>query len=235
LSSVVSGASREAIERAVDARNRADLPDALLSLVLASFFCLLLLLLLNVFLFFLLLERLLWGTRLAWAAFWIVNGAVLIAMALGAWRPTPEVWVRPRYIAGSGETLAPSSDVPGSLVGWAAGIPLMASATDPANWATRGRVMLNALNNVLLAGPHQLREGIDTLRRIRARRRVVTQLAALAVLQWIERQGRVSEIQLAKYLSGIPERSDGFRLACELGFVIENTTSGSTAYQVSAI
>jgi hypothetical protein len=168
------------------------------------------------------LSALFWLLRLPylWAsflAFILVSGAV----AFDTWKHPSEQWTIARYyLAG---TINPQGDPKAvTLVaadGIFAGMPMMASVSDPANLAEHGGMLLRGCSNVILGGPRNIRKGIEQLRAVQAKSDPKVESAAVRFLAWLKKEQPVTEEEVAGLVGKDPSLRQGFSLASELGFL----------------
>ncbi len=155
------------------------------------------------------LTLLLWVLKLAGlgTSFGIAAGVVAILLAVDTWRHPSEYWHQANYFVPSGNDSLLSGD------GWSAGMPLMASVSDPGNLAERGRVISSGCANVALGGPRNVRKGFELLRLAKARQAAAP--AARKFLVWLRDRSPLPETELPT--DAFLRR--GFLLARELGLL----------------
>lgn len=220
--------TRETIESRASERNRADIREALLLLALGVPFCIFSLFLIHMFVFLAVmsLSPVTMSARSYAPIFWLVTLAALVAFIVGAWRHPAQEWVKADAGMASRKTLPLAWSEPAKLLGYRL---LMLNKPVPAFL----RVALNALGNLLLGGARNVREAIDHLMLARRRSSRLTQVAAMAVIQWLEPRGKATGSEMVDYLSRREKRFDGFLLARELGLIAEEKTSEGLVYRVS--
>ncbi len=212
----------EEIRRRLEERSAEDRREAWLLIGLGVPFAVagLLVLSFGLFLLFVLLPvRLGWGPK-----YFVALGVAVAAAAVDTWRRPSESWYRANYYLSDG-TLA-TSDALTIGEGWAAGVPAMASVTDPHNWVTRGGQIANGCSNLVLGGPRNIRRGIERLRLVRRRSLPANVNAAAEFLAWLSEHAPVGETELAEALRRRPVLAPGYALAGELGFLARKTVDG---------
>lgn len=168
------------------------------------------------------LSALLWlvGVRYL-PAFLISFLVVLGAVAIDTWRHPSEHWKVARYyLAGAIDTQSdPQAFTPVATEGAFAGMPLMASVSDPANLAAHGEMVLRGCSNVILGGPRNIRKGFEQLRAVQAKSDPRVESAAVRFLAWLKEEQPVTEEEVAAAVRKDPTLQKGFSLAAELGFL----------------
>jgi hypothetical protein len=168
------------------------------------------------------LSALLWFLGVKYLlALLLALGVVGAVVALDTWRHPSEHWKVTRYyLAGTIDTQNDPHAV--TLVagdGIFAGMPLMASVSDPANLAAHGERVLQGCSNVLLGGPRNIRKGIELLRAVEARADARNESAGVRFLAWLKKEQPVTEEEVAAVVQKDPSLRQGFGLAHELGFL----------------
>jgi hypothetical protein len=166
------------------------------------------------------LTMLLWFSGVAGlgASFAVSGAVVAAAMAVDTWRHPSEYWHRANYFVLGDPTLVAAD-------GLFAGMPLMASVSDPGNLAERGRELSSGCANVALAGPRNVRRGVELLRLIRAR--AASEPSARLFLDWLRERAPAKEADVAEAFAKTPPLYRGFLLAREVGLVaIRSTPEG---------
>ncbi len=157
------------------------------------------------------LSALLWfvGVRYALSfplAFVIVCGAV----AFDTWKHPSEHWkVATFYSGGVAET----------GYGLFRGGTVGTTIHDVVDIATQGEVMARGCANVILAGPRNIRRGIELLRAVEAKSEPKVESAAVRFLAWLKQAQPQTEEEVTAQLTKDPSLCQGFALASELGFV----------------
>jgi len=152
-----------------------------------------------------------WAGELRLSTSFAICGAIVAAiLAVDVWRHPSEHWRRARYFV-DGDASWVASD------GLFAGMPLMASVTDPGNLAERGRELTSGAANVILSGPRNIRAGVELLRLSKARRSAMP--AARDFVAWLAERGPSAERDVEEALEREPGWTLGFALARELGAV----------------
>ena len=158
------------------------------------------------------LTLLLWLTGVAGlgAGFAIAGAVVAAVLVVDTWRHPSEYWHRARYFVDGDPTLVAADGV-------FAGMPLMASVSDPGNLAEHGRQLSAGCANVALGGTRNIRKGVEMLRMSKAR--AASAPAARLFLAWLGERGPTKEADVAEAFANQPDLHRGFQLARELGLV----------------
>lgn len=203
------------VRRRLEARGREDRHDAWLLVGLGVPFAAAGLLFLSGGLFMLLL---LLPIGIGWGAKYLLAVGVSFAAALiDTWRHPSEHWYRARFYLADGTV---AGDEAATIAdGWAAGMPAMASATDPHNWAARGAQLANGCSNLVLGGFRNIRKGVERLVLARRRSRPENVNAANEFLGWLSEHAPVDPRDLEAHLTRRPVLVAGYALAVELGFI----------------
>lgn len=147
--------------------------------------------------------------------------AVAGALAFDVWKHPSEHWRVARYYRGG--TIDTSTDPDAVTLAAAdgifAGMPLMASVSDPANLAEHGSAILRGCSNLLLGGPRNIRKGLELLRAVEAREDSRVESAAVRFLAWLKQEEPVTEEEVAERVGKDAILRQGFTLAHELGFL----------------
>jgi hypothetical protein len=153
----------------------------------------------------------------AFLSFLLVGGI----LAWDTWKHPSEHWRAATYYLGG--TIDTSTDPKAvTLVaadGVFAGMPLMASVSDPGNLAEHGSMLLRGCSNFLLGGPRNIRKGIELLRAADARAESKVESAAIRFLAWLKEEEPVTEEEVADRIKKDPSLKQGFTLSHELGFL----------------
>ena len=151
------------------------------------------------------------------ASFVVVSTAVTI----DTWRHPSEYWVKSKYYIGGAIGAESPLDAASFLVadGMFAGMPLMATVSDPANLAAHGEKVLSGCSNLVLGGPRNIRKGLEQLKAAKAREDAKVVSSASLFLDWLKRKGSVTEEEVAGIVAREPAWCRGFSLASELGFL----------------
>jgi hypothetical protein len=153
----------------------------------------------------------------AFLSFFLVGGG----LALDTWRhPSVHRRAATYYLGGTIDT---STD-PDALKlvaadGVFAGMPLMASVSDPGDLAEHGPVLLRGCTHILFGGSRNIRTGIELLRATEARGDTKVESAAVRFLAWLKDEEPVTEEEVADQMKKDPSLRQGFTLAHELGLL----------------
>lgn len=164
-----------------------------------------------------------WGLKAGLSA-----AVVLAVVILDTWKHPSEEWYRARYYLADGR-LADAEDGGVSYLGadgWFAGMPAMASVTDPSNLAARGRAISSGFANVVLGGPRNIRKALEKLALIRRRSRPPVVDAADAFVDWLGKNGPADDPAVREILGERPEWRSGLLLAGELGLLSTRKADG---------
>lgn len=154
-------------------------------------------------------------------AFLVSFLAVGAATGFDTWKHPSAHWEVARYyLAGAIDTPSdPKAVTLRADEGLMAGMPLMASVSDPANLAAHGEKVLGGCANVILGGPRNIRAGIEQLRAVRAKSDPRVESAAVRFLAWLKEKQPVTEEEVAETLRKDPSLARGVALAHELRFI----------------
>ena len=149
-------------------------------------------------------------------AFIVAIVVVLAAVILDTWMHPSEHWKVARYY---GAFEVDTASVMETADGLFAGMPVMTTVDDAANLAVQGEVMLRGCSNVILAGPRNIRKGIEQLRAVEAKSDERVESAAVRFLAWLKKEQPVTEEEVAALVGKDASLRQGFSLASELGFL----------------
>jgi len=138
-------------------------------------------------------------------------------LAFDTWKHPSEHRRVAQYYRGG--TIDPGADPLVAADGIFAGMPLMASVSDPANLVEHGAAILRGCSNVLLGGPRNIRKGLELRRATDAREDQKVESAAVRFLAWLKAEEPVTEEEVAELVKKDPSLRQGFTLAHELGFL----------------
>ena len=160
------------------------------------------------------LSSLLWLVGVKYLLASILSFVVVLgAAAFDTWKHPSEHWKVARYYQ------AGTIDSPLVADGAFAGMPLMASISDPANLIEHGSMLSQGCANVILGGPRNIRKGIEQLRAAERRSDPQVESAAVRFLAWLKEKQPVTEEEVAEAVRKDPSLQKGFALAHELGFL----------------
>lgn len=146
-------------------------------------------------------------------SFVVVGGA----LAFDTWKHPSEHWRAAQYYMGG--TIDTGDQTLVAADGLFAGMPLMATVSDPANLAEHGSMMVRGCSNLILGGPRNVRKGIELLKAVAAREDQKVESAAVRFLAWLKAEAPVTEEEVADRMKQDPSLRPGFTLAHELGFL----------------
>lgn len=151
-------------------------------------------------------------------SFLVSAGIVLAILVIDCWRHPSPHFIRARYYVVGQGLVGPELNG-ARVLSPLAGMPRMASVSDPGNVAMQFQVMANGCSNVALGGPRNIREGIERLLLARRRTTPAVLASAAAFLEWLEREGEAGEARIAEMLAGRSDLGAGYALARELALI----------------
>ena len=226
----------EELQAALAERNRLDLKDVRLKLLLGIPFSLFGLLVANAVCSPLILFLPGFITSQGCGVVLLLLNAILVGVIVIDLRRHPqEEWYRPQYTMTSGEVREASLTTLPYLRGdggLSAGMPLMTNLSDPRNVTARARAMANGFANLILGGPRSIQAALALRRRIASRssRRAVE--SAEQFIAWLKTRGVVPEEEVQARLEDHPGEAAGLQLARELDVVTRRNIQGGFHYHV---
>lgn len=213
---------RERIESALAEQDASDRQDAWLLLGMGIPYTI------GVMFFFSLVLALLlwWVAPLPLTGCWAITGSVVIlASIVDVARHPSASWSILRY-----HTRGSLDIDAGYFHAGFAGMPLMADLSDPSTLEARGEQVVGGFTNAILAGPRNIRKGVELLKLMRARRASLD--AAVVVDAWMAGMGRVAEREIEDWLTTKPELARGFLLLNEIGWFVRKRTGEGRFFEI---
>lgn len=148
----------------------------------------------------------------------VAAAVVLAAVVTDVWRHPSEHWHRGQYYLVDGRPAGP--EAPRAASGMFAGVPLMASVTDPRNWDEHGERVSAGCSTLALGGARNIRKGVELLTVVRRRSRPDLLGGAAEAGEWLADHGPLAEEEIPTHLS------IGFALADDLGRIGRRVEEG---------